>query len=193
VSTSVRQLVSCVCEVGWLCKRLRDALDASTAQQGIVAQVHGEPYRRSFLPGDPRHLRSLAPSSCPLPPALFPLVALCLDRRLPAAQGFYSAIRSEMTDYYRLLAALENQIGAGRELTLHRLLAWSKGPLEKLEILNILVVCYFTSNIISGPILLRHLWALDSRAAAPDGDDGDDGEGDDFDDLLSSSGQHSRD
>lgn len=45
-----------------------------------------------------------------------------------------------MTDYYRLLAALENQIGEGSDLTLHRLLAWVKGPLEKLEILNILVV-----------------------------------------------------
>lgn len=91
VSTSIRQLVGCVCEIGWLCKRLRETIDASTAQPGIVAQ------------------------------------------------GFYSAVKIELTDYYRSLAALENQIGEGSDLTLHRLLAWVKGPLEKLQILNILV------------------------------------------------------
>jgi hypothetical protein len=68
------------------------------------------------------------------------------------SQGFYSAVKIELTDYYRSLAALENQIGEGSDLTLHRLLAWVKGPLEKLQILNILVVCIIRLTPI--PILV---------------------------------------
>lgn len=48
VSTSIRQLVGNVCEVGWLCKRLRKAIDDSSSQPGIVSQV--------ILKRDPRNL-----------------------------------------------------------------------------------------------------------------------------------------
>jgi hypothetical protein len=68
-------------------------------------------------------------------------------------QGFYAAIKIELTDYYRSLAALENQIGEGSNLTLHRLLAWVKGPLEKLQILNILVVCIACLEVAT-PLLI---------------------------------------
>jgi len=126
VSTSIRQLVGCVCEIGWLCKRLRETIDASTAQPGIVAQVRSRPLSRLEM----ERAVVLKDSGGEA------------DARVHRrSQGFYSAVKIELTDYYRSLAALENQIGEGSDLTLHRLLAWVKGPLEKLQILNILVVC----------------------------------------------------
>ena len=64
----------------------------------------------------------------------------------PCFQSFCSALLSELTEYYRLVAVLEAQHGqaegggaGGRGLTLRRLVVWSHDPLKKLKILGTLV------------------------------------------------------
>ena len=56
-------------------------------------------------------------------------------------QSFCSALNNELTEYYRLVAVLDAQVGcvAGGGMTLRRLLVWTHDPRERLQMLAILV------------------------------------------------------
>lgn len=65
-------------------------------------------------------------------------------------QGFISAVRNEMHDYYRLVAILESHLSGGKtgggssfqKLSLKRLWVWTHAPLQRLRIIGVLMdVC----------------------------------------------------
>ena len=49
-------------------------------------------------------------------------------------QGFVTALREELTEYYRLIASLENNVREGG-VTLLQLGVWTKQPMSRLKML----------------------------------------------------------
>ena len=54
-------------------------------------------------------------------------------------QSLITALRNELTEYYRLLSILESQLKTGMGLTLHQLSVYTMEPMERMKLLATIV------------------------------------------------------